>query len=148
MKVVFLKDVPKVGKKFDIKEVADGYAQNFLLPKKMAEVANNNTEKRIEKMRKSEAEMKKVDEALLRKNLKELEEAVVTIKAKVSDQGHLFASIHKEEISAHLKEQLGLDVPPEYIDMDKPIKEVGEHEISVSIEGKKGKFRVVIEAKE
>jgi large subunit ribosomal protein L9 len=148
MKVVFLKDVPKMGKKYDIKEVADGYAQNFLFPKKLAEVADKNAEKRIEKMKKSEMELKKVNEAILKKNLKELEETSITLTEKASEHGHLFASIHKEEISAKLKELAGLDIPPEYIDMDKPIKEIGEHEIHVAMGGKKGKFKVVVEAKE
>ncbi|MCK9352273.1 MAG: 50S ribosomal protein L9 [Candidatus Paceibacterota bacterium] len=148
MKVVFLKDVPKMGKKYDVKEVADGYAQNFLLPKKLAEVADKNTEKRIEKMKKSEVEMKKVDEALLHKNLKELGETVITIKGKANERGHLFAAIHKEELSLKLKEMAGLDIPPEYINMEKPVKEVGEHEIHVAIGDKKGKFKLVVEAVE
>ena len=148
MKVVFLKDVPKMGKKYDIKEVADGYAQNFLLPKKLAEVANEKTEKRIEKLKKSEDEMKKVDESILAKNLKVLGETVITLKEKANEHGHLFASIHKEELSEKLKEQSGLDFPPEYFELDKPVKETGEHEIAVTVGGKKGKFKLVIESKE
>jgi large subunit ribosomal protein L9 len=148
MKVVFLKDVPKVGKKYDIKVVADGYAQNFLLPKKFAELATKDTEKRVEKLKSVEAEMKKVDEAILIKNLKVLAETVVTVKEKANEQGHLFAAIHKEELAAKLKEASGLEFPPEYIDLDKPVKEVGEHEITVIVGEKKGKFKLIVEAGE
>jgi large subunit ribosomal protein L9 len=146
MKVVFLKDVPKMGKKYEIKEVADGYAQNFLLPKKLAEVANKNTEKTVEKFKLAEAEMKKVDEAILFKNLKILGETVVTVTEKANEQGHLFAAIHKEELAKKLKEQSGLDFPPEYFDLDKPIKEIGEHEIMISVGEKKGKFKLEVKA--
>ena len=146
MKVVFLKDVPKMGKKYDVKEVADGYAQNFLLPKKLAELATKNSEKTVEKFKLQEAEMKKVDQAILVKNLKALSEAVVTVKEKANEQGHLFAAIHKEELAKRLKDASGLDFPPEYIDLEKPVKEIGEHEITVIVGEKKGKFKLSVEA--
>jgi len=148
MKVLFLKDVPKMGKKYDVKEVTDGYAQNFLLPRKLAELATKNTEKNVEKFKKAEDEMKKVDEALLHKSLKALEEAVVVIKGKANEEGKLFAAIHKEEISEKLREQAGISMPPEYFDIEKPVKEIGEHEIPVVVGEKKGKFKLVIEAAE
>ena len=148
MKVVFLKDVPKMGKKYDVKEVSDGYAHNFLLPKKLVEKATATTEKKVEKFKLQEAEMKKIDESLLQKNLKALGETVVTIKEKANEQGHLFAAIHKEELSAKLKEVSGLDIPAEYIDLEKPVKEIGEHEIPVVIGDKKGKFKLVVEVAE
>ena len=148
MKVLFLKDVPKMGKKYDIKEVSDGYAHNFLLPKKLAEQANKDTEKRVEKFKKAEAEIKKIDESLLTKNLKSLGEAVVVLKGKANEQGHLFAAIHKEELALQLKEVSGLDFPVEYFDLDKPVKEVGEYEIEVKVGEKKGKFKLIVEAGE
>jgi len=148
MKVLFLKDVPKMGKKYDIKEVADGYAQNFLLPRKLAERANKNTEKNVEKFKKTEIEMKKVDEALLHKSLKALEETTITMKGKANEEGKLFAAIHKEEISEKLREQAGVSIPPEYLVLEKPVKEVGEHEIPVVIGEKKGKFKLVVEVSE
>ena len=148
MKVLFLKDVPKMGKKYDIKNVSDGYAQNFLLPKKLAEVASKGAEKRVEKFKLAEAEMKKVDQALLHKSLKTLAETVVTLKGKANEQGHLFAAIHKEEISEKLREQAGIEMPAEYLDLDKPVKEIGEHEIPVIIGEMKGKFKLIIETEE
>ncbi len=148
MKVLFLKDVPRIGKKYEIKEVSDGYANNFLLPKKYVEIATKDTEKKVEKFRKSEAELKKIDEALLQKNLKDLAETVITLTEKANEQGHLFAAIHKEELSAKLKELSGLDIPAEYIAIDKPVKDVGEHEIPVVIGEKKGKFKLIINAAE
>ena len=148
MKVLFLKDVPKMGKRYEIKEVSDGYAQNFLFPKKLAEVAGKNTEKMIAKFKQAEIEMKKVDEALLHKSLKVLEETIITMKGKANEEGKLFAAIHKEDISEQLKEQAGIEMPAEYIELEKPVKEVGEHEIHVIIGDKKGKFKLVVEVTE
>ncbi|MCX6735472.1 MAG: 50S ribosomal protein L9 [Candidatus Parcubacteria bacterium] len=148
MKVLFLKDVPKMGKKYDVKEVSDGYAQNFLFPKKLAEVAGKNTEKMVEKFKTTEAEMKKVDQALLHKSMKTLSETVITIKGKANEEGKLFAAIHKEEISEKLREQAGIEMPAEYLDIEKPVKEIGEHGIPVIVGDMKGKFTLVVEAGE
>jgi len=148
MKVLFLKDVPKIAKKYDIKEVSDGYAQNFLFPRKLAEIASKGAEARVEKFKKTEVEMKKVNEALLHKSMKALEETVVTVKGKANEEGKLFAAIHKEEIADKLKEQAGIEMPAEYLDLEKPVKEIGEHEIPVIVGEKKGKFKLIVEAGE
>jgi large subunit ribosomal protein L9 len=137
-----------MGKKYDIKEVSDGYAQNFLFPKKLAEVANKGTEKMVEKFKQAEIEMKKVDQALLHRSLKVLGETTITLKGKANEEGKLFAAIHKEEISEKLKEQAGIEMPAEYIDLEKPVKELGEHKISVIVGEMKGEFKLVVEAGE
>lgn len=145
MKVVFLKDVPKMGKKYEIKEVADGYAHNFLIAKKLAEPATKDTEKRVEKFKKAEVEMKKIDEALLQKNLKVLGETTVTMQGKANEQGHLFAALHLDDVAKKLKEVSGLDFPAEYLAVEKPIKELGTHEIIVTVGEKKAKFTLTVE---
>jgi len=146
MKVLFLKDVPKLGKRHDIKEVSDGYARNFLIPRKLVEPANEKTEKRIGELKKAEIEIKKMDAAILHRNLKALSDVVITMKGKASEKGSLFASIHKDEVVKELKLQAGVDMPGEYIEMEKPIKDTGEHEIAVEVDGKKGSFKLVVEA--
>jgi large subunit ribosomal protein L9 len=147
MKVLFLKDVPNLGKKHDVKEVADGYARNFLFPKKLAQPATKDAEARVLKMKTEQAEMKKVDENLLAKNLKALGDATVTLSGKANEKGHLFAAIHKEEIISKLRES-GISVPAEYIDLAKPVKETGEHVISFTAGNKKGSFKLIIENEE
>lgn len=146
MKVLFLKDVPKMAKKYDIKEVADGYATNFLIPRKLAERADAKTEVRVEKFKKTEIEMKKMNEALLARSLKSLKDVTVTMTGKANDAGGLFAAIHAEELAQKLKEQSGIDMPAEYLALAKPIKEVGEHEIPIEVDGKKGSFKLVVTA--
>lgn len=145
MKVILLKDVPGTGKHLDIKDVASGYAQNFLIPKKLAVVATQSAIDELKnKKQKQEGDLK-VQEDLLHKNLEALSGQKLTIKEKANEEGHLFAGVHKEEISKAIKSELKLDIPAEFIEQDKPIKAVGESEVPVSAHGKTVKFTLVIE---
>ncbi len=144
MKIVFLKDVPKVGKKFEMKEIADGYALNFLIPRGLANVATAQFLKQIELEKTRVEGERKVHEDLLLKNLKEIDGAVVTIAGKANEKGHLFAGLHKAEIVPKLQEQTRVQIHPDFIELDKPIKEVGEHMISVKVKDKVAKFKLVV----
>ncbi len=146
MKVIFLKDVPRVGRKYDTKEVNDGYATNFLLPRKLAVVATAKAVAEIENRKKEIAIEREVQESLLLKNLEEIKDKTVTIKAKADEKGHLFAQVHKKEIIEAMKAQNHADIGEEFIVLEKPIKEVGEHEIPISIKGKKSSFKLIVEA--
>jgi ribosomal protein L9 len=86
-----------------------------------------------------------VQEDLLMKNLEEIKGKVVTIKAKVDEKGHLFAQVHKKQIIDGMKEQNHADISEEFIVLEKPIKEVGEFEIPISIKDKKSSFKLVVE---
>lgn len=145
MKVLFLKDVPKIGRKNDVKEVADGYARNFLFPKKLAEPATKESERRVAKIKSELEEMKRVDEDLLMRNLKALTNLTVTMKGRANEKGHLFAAIHKEEIVSKIQEEARLQIPLENIHLEKPVKEVGEHIISFAIGKKEGNFKLLVE---
>lgn len=144
MKVVFLKDAPKIGKKYEIKEVADGYARNFLFPREMAELATKEAEQRALKKKDDMLEMKKIDEDLLMRNLKALAGLHIAMKGKANEKGHLFAAVHKEEIIAHIYAEVRLKIPSEYIHLEKPIKETGEHAISFGMGDKRETFLVTI----
>ena len=145
MKVIFLQYVPRVGKKYDIKEVNDGYAVNFLLPRKLAETATPKAIAELEKRKKSIAIEREVQESLLLKNLEEIKGKTITLKAKTDEKGHLFAQIHKKEIVEAMKAQNHADIGEEFIALEKPIKETGEHEIPISIKGKKSSFKLIVE---
>jgi large subunit ribosomal protein L9 len=80
------------------------------------------------------------------KNLKSIEGVTIELSGKANNQGHLFAGIHKEEIAPALKKEARIDIDPEYITLDKPLKEVGEHEVTVTVQDKTAKFKVVIKA--
>src|SRR3989344_3934455 len=102
MRVIFLQDVPRVGKRHDVKDVNDGYAMNFLLPRKLVVTATPKNLAELETRKKEIVVEREVQEELLSKNLEELKDKTVTIRAKTDEKGHLFAGIHKKEIVAAL----------------------------------------------
>lgn len=147
MKIVLLKDIKGVGRKHDIKTVADGFALNSLIPQGMAEVATDKATARIALIKKQEEADKKVQADLLSKNLKSIHDAVVSVTVDANEKGHLFAGIHAHEIAPLIKAQTQIDVLPEFIVLEKPIKEVGEHKIDVKVHGKTATFTFVVKAK-
>ena len=146
MKVILLKDVPKIGVRNEIKDVSDGYAGNYLLPRGLAEKA---TDKKIEKLK---IKTKKIEDErevalnLLHKNMKSLSKVTVSLSAKANDHGHLYEGIDIKEILEALKEQAHIELPEESIELPHPIKEVGEYIVEVKTEGEKGSFKVVIDS--
>jgi len=145
MKVIFLQDVPRVGKRHDIKEMPGGYAMNFLFPRKLAEMATPKAIVELGKRKKSIVVEREVQEDLLMKNLEEIKGKVLQMKAKADEKGHLFSGIHKKEIVEEMKKQQHADVSEEFIVLEKPIKEVGEFEIPIFIKDKKSSFKLIIE---
>jgi large subunit ribosomal protein L9 len=136
MKVILLKDVPKIGQMNDVKEVKDGFALNFLIPKGLAKMSTVAEEKKLEKQKVATDEMNKKREGELIKNLNKLKN--IKIKARANEKGHLFAGIGKEEISQTL------NIPIENVILPEPIKEVGEKEVEISIGDKRKKVKIEI----
>jgi len=146
MQIILLKDIAKLGKKNDIKDVSSGYALNLLIPRGDAVAATKQSRKQVEVQKiKAEGE-RKVEDELQAKNIEGLNKTVLTVKGKANDKGHLFAGLHQKEIAAELFKQTRLQISPESIQLEHPIKEVGEHTISVAAGGKSAKFKLVIEA--
>ncbi len=131
MKVILLQDVPGTGRKYDVKEVRDGYGRNFLIARNLAKLATPQAIKKIEEEKKIQEEERKIQEDLLEKTLAGLENLKITIDAKENEKGHLFAGIHIKEIREALKKQHHLEIPEDMIELNKPIKETGEHKIKI-----------------
>ena len=146
MKIILLKDLPKVGQRYDIKNVAEGFALNMLIPRGLAEVATPNAIKKVEEMRRNDLTQKKIEEKLLVKSLENLKNLTVTLKEKANDKGYLFAGITKEMLAGEILKISRLNINPEFIKLVKPIKEVGEHKVLVEVMGKSVEFTVKIEA--
>ncbi len=144
MKVILLKDVRKVGKKFEVKDVADGYAFNFLIPNKLAEVANASNTKRVDTMKVRDEAEKKIQEDLLVKNLKSIDGITVELAAPANDKGHLFKGVHQQEIVEALKAKGHLEIPAEYIVLEKPLKTLGDHKVEAKIQNKSATFTLTI----
>ena len=145
MKIILLKDVAGLGKRYEVKEVASGYARNFILPKGLAEPATEKALARVKDLTvMAEVEIK-IQEELLRKNVKSLDGQKISITEKANDKGHLFAGIHKEELQKLLKENLHAEVPIDFIKLEKPIKETGEFEIEINNGEMKAVITLVVE---
>lgn len=133
MKVIFLEDVKGQGKKNEMKDVSDGYARNFLLPKKLATEAtadNLNTLKMKEKARLKQLEQ---DKAQALENAKKLESVVVKVSAKAGEKGKLFGSVTSAAVSDALKEQFGIVIDKNKLVMTEPVKQFGSYEIKCKL---------------
>jgi len=144
MKVIFLKDVPRVGRKYEVKEINDGYAMNFLLPRKLAVLATPRELAELEKRQKDIVLEREVQEDLLMKSMAEIKDKVVTIKVKADEKGHLFMAIHEKTIAEAMMAQNHAQINEEFIMLEKPIKEIGEFEIPIKIRDKKSSFKLVV----
>ncbi|WAM33221.1 50S ribosomal protein L9 [Caldicellulosiruptor morganii] len=133
MKVVLLQDVKGLGKKDSIVEVNDGYARNYLIPRKLAAPLTEGLEKHIKE--KKEAEQKKKEKELMQaKELaQKLEKSKLTIVARAGENGKLFGSITNKEIADEIKKQLGLEIDRKKIELEEPIKQIGSYDVSIRL---------------
>ena len=129
MKVIFNTDVRGQGKKGELKEVSDGYARNYLLPRKLAAEAtadNINALKQREKARARQIELEKAQAA---ENAKKLESVQVIVRAKAGEKGKLFGAVTSAEISKALREQFDIDIEKNKIVQGEPIKTFGAYSV-------------------
>lgn len=145
MKVILKENIKGVGQKYEVKNVADGYANNFLIPRKLAEYASPEAVKKAEILKSTMAAEIEIKEKLTEKQIEMLKGVKIVLKKKGNEKGHLFEKIHPEEIAAALKEQAKIELDAEFLNFEKPIKEVGEHTVSVQVGKNKGEFKVVVE---
>ncbi|MDE2038066.1 MAG: 50S ribosomal protein L9 [Patescibacteria group bacterium] len=145
MKIILLKDIAKLGRRFDVKDVPSGYAINMLIPRGDAIAATPQALKRVEADKAKAEGERKVKEGLLIKSLEDLDGAVVAMKGKANDKGHLFAGLHKEAVAAVVASQTRLSIDPSSIKLDQPLKTVGPHAITVEAAGRSAAFTLVIE---
>src|SRR4051812_33297726 len=105
MKVIMLKDVKGIGKRFEEKVVGDGYAANFLLPKKLAVAATGAAAAQIKNLKENESKHKEAEDKHLSAEVQKLANTTVNIKANANEKQHLFAALTEEKISGILKEK-------------------------------------------
>ena len=133
MKVILQQDVRGQGKKGQLVDVSDGYARNFLLPKKLAVIAtaeNLNTMKQQEKARKAQQAAEKAEAEALSKKLESL---TVKVAAKAGEGGRLFGAVTAKEISECLAQQHGLNIAKTKLVLDEPIKACGGYKIKAKL---------------
>jgi large subunit ribosomal protein L9 len=144
MKVIFLKDVPRVGRKGEVKDVAEGYARNFLLAKRLAEIATPDRIRAVEDAKLSASAHKEVQKNLLLKALTDLNASPLQIRAKANAQGHLFKGIHQREILEAIRASGHVYFDEDHLLLPHPIKTLGEHAIPIAADGIKKELRINI----
>ncbi len=133
MKVILQQDVKGQGKKGQMVEVSEGYARNFLLPRKMAVPATAdaiNTMNLKEKAKKAEEARQK---ALAEETAEKLKECMVKLTARAGAGGKLFGAVTTKEISEGLQKQFGIDIPKQKLVLEEPIKAFGNYEIKARL---------------
>ena len=133
MKVILLTDVKGVGKKDDIVNVSDGYARNFLFPRRAAVEATAGASKEIERKRAAERQREAEARAAAEQKARELKDKVVVVKAKCGEKGRLYGSVTSQEIAASLKEQVGLELDKRKIDLKDPIRASGDVPVTLRL---------------
>jgi large subunit ribosomal protein L9 len=133
MKVILSKDVQGTGKAGEVKEVADGYARNYLIPRKLAIPASGGALKNVEQKKASAQKKVAAEEAAARALADRLTSAPVVLTAKVGDQGRLYGSITSSDIADQLSAHLGLPIDKRKIELDEPIRQLGTFEVTIRL---------------
>lgn len=135
MKVIFLQDVKGKGKKGDVKDVPNGYAQNYLFKNNLAKEANqgNIAAMRGKKQAKEKEEAENLQEAQKLKGYLENEDTIVEIKAKAGEDGRLFGSVPSKQIAQGLKKQYDIKVDKRKIELKEPIRSMGFTDVPVKL---------------
>lgn len=136
MKVILLEDVKSIGKKGQLVNVSDGYAKNFLLPKKLGVEATKSNLNDLELKKKSDEKKRQQEYEAALKLAEELKQKVVLVKVKAGENGKIFGSVTSKEISAALEESTGIKIDKKKIVLDEPIKNVGKMTLPVKIHSK------------
>ena len=133
MQVILLEDVKALGKKGEIVKVSDGYATNFVLPKKLGVLATaaNLNELKVQKKREDKAAAEQL--AAAKEFAAQIEEKIIRVSIKSGEGGKVFGSVSSKEISVEAKKQYGFDIDKKKIQLSEPIKAFGSYEIPVKL---------------
>ena len=146
MKVILTRDVKNVGRAHDTVMTADGYALNFLIPKKLAIPATAAALQEAQLRRRQSLDRSLLDVALVAQNIAALAEARIVITMKANEKGHLYDAVDELDILKAVKEQSHIDLPIGAIRIEKPFKELGVFPVPVSAGEVFGKFSITIQA--
>jgi len=143
MKVILLQDIPGLGKKYDVKEVRDGYVRNFLLPKKSVEAVTPAALKNLEQLREKQAEEHAKLVEVLKNEAAKIKELESVFKVKTDEKGGVFGSITSRDIETELREK---GIQNAKVVLEHPIKKIGDTVAEVDFgEGIKAKLKIKVE---
>ena len=135
MKVIFLKDVPNVAKAGEAKEVNDGYARNFLIPKKLAALAQGDVQQHFEAEQRAIARRQAQAEAEMEALAKKIEGKIVTLKSKVGAKDQLYGSITNADVAEALSKLIGSEIDKRKLELAEPIRHTGTFDAVVRLTG-------------
>lgn len=127
-----LKEVKNLGHKGEVKNVADGYARNFLIPKGLAEVLNRHSMMVAEARKKKKVRVSKEKQEKKTKLAKKMNRKKITVKVKADDNGTMYAGLDKKALSVELGKQ-GYDIEPSELKMKGVIKKIGKHKVELKL---------------
>lgn len=133
MKIVLLKNVPGTGNAGEIKEVANGHAQNYLFPRKLAIAATDKNLRQIKEQEKRKEKEAEKDLIEVEKLANRLDGQALEVKGRINDSGRLYAAISDVVISKKLKEK-GFDINKKQIVLPEPIKELGDYRVKIELD--------------
>jgi len=133
MKVILLDDVKNVGKKGDVINVSDGYARNYLLPRRLAAEASAGKMKELSQQKAAQARKKQEEETLARELAARLDGLTVQVKGKVGEGGRLFGAVSSRDIAEAIYEQFSVKVDKKKIVLKEPIKQIGVHQLLIKL---------------
>jgi large subunit ribosomal protein L9 len=147
MEIILLQDVKALGKKGEIVKVSDGYARNFILPKKLGMEATKQNLFELSQQKAAEAKKQKEILEEARSQGKKLEELTIKLKIKAGEGGKTFGSVSSKEIAAAVKEQFGLDIDKKKLLLNDPIKHAGSYTVPVKLHPQvTAELKVVVDA--
>ena len=126
MKVILMKDIKGTGKKDQILEISDGYARNYLLPRKLAREATAEALNSVERAKSADKHREEVKRQEAEKMARDLKGKVVQLSVRGGETGKIYGSVTNDQIAAAMKEQLGIEVDKRKIEVEEPIKNAGQ----------------------
>lgn len=133
MKVILLQDIPKIGKRGEIKDVSDGFAKNMLIKKGLAAMATKDVQEKVAKESKEQTNKQAKLRKQLEEHKRELEKRTFTIKVKIGDKGQIFGGVHEKEIIDAVFQKTKIQLLKHQVESHKSIKAHGIHQIKIRL---------------
>jgi len=144
MKVILTQDIKKIGRKGEIKNVSDGYARNFLIPKNMVVLATDSALKELKETERIKEEQAEQDLLKYEDMASRLDGLEFEIPAKASEDGKLYGAINNQKIAEFLSAQ-GFEINKNEVKLEEPIKETGDYEIQMELpHGLEAKIKIIV----
>lgn len=144
MKVILLADVPKVGNRYDVKDLKEGYAQNVLISKGLAVLATKAELAKLDDMNKKNERKRQEEIKIFKELISSINNKSINIKAKANDKGNLFKAVSTSDIVNAIKKETGINVEEKSLQMNH-IKNLGSHKVVIKRGENKGECEIIVE---